>query len=360
MPLYGPDQGIALAAAATTYGESTVVLSAVANVTLGTTNNSIGISAAGGGAGQFSAGVSNLGNTAGSTGISGTRMVLVGSQGISLSQSTDANGNTVSILPPSGGAGFSAGVSNLGNTAGSTGVTGSRIVLVGNANITLSQSTDANGATISMSAPAPGGGAGTLSGYNPYADFEKQAGQIGAGTLNFDPQRFDGNVQFDRILIPLINTNSSNSSGSHTLSFWVGLYSRNASSLSLVFSASSTTALTHSGTAGSYSLYSGQRLFTIPATQTITAGDYWIGFVSRTTTAGTNGSYSNLIMSNIASNFLGHFGSSHNTTMQLTLGQGIYTATTSAMPGSIAFSQIRGSDSAARRAPWVMFGSSTV
>lgn len=312
--------------------------------------------------GAFSAGVSNLGNTAGATGVSGTRMVLVGANNITLSQTTDANGNTVSMSVAAPGAGgFAAGISNLGNTAGSTGVTGTRIVLVGTNNVTLSQSTDANGATISISAPNPGGGAAvTLSGYNPYPDLEKFGGQIGNGTLNLDPQRFDANVQFDRVVIPLINTNSSNSSGSHTLSFWVGLYTRNASTLSLLASVSSSTALTHSGTAGSYSLYSGNRLFTIPSTQTLTAGDYWIGMVSRTTSGGTNGSYSNLILSNIASNFLGHFGSAHNTTMQLTLGQGVYTVTTAGMPASIGFNQIRGSDSAARRAPWVMFASSTV
>ena len=95
-------------------------------------------------------------------------------------------------------------------------------------------------------------------------------------------------------------------------------------------------------------------------TTTLTAGDYWLGFVSRTTSGGTNGSYSHLIASNIASNFLGHFGSSHNTTYQMTLGQGVYTATTSGMPSSVGFTQIRGSDSMARRAAFIMFASGTV
>lgn len=54
-----------------------------------------------------------------------------------------------------GGANFSAGVSTAGNTAGATGVTGTRLVFVGSQNITLSQSTDADGGTISFS-----GGAG--------------------------------------------------------------------------------------------------------------------------------------------------------------------------------------------------------
>jgi len=61
---------------------------------------------------------------------------------------------SLSAANPSGGA-FSAGVSNVGNTGGDTGVSGTRLVLVGSQNITLNQATDANGLTVSFS-----GGAG--------------------------------------------------------------------------------------------------------------------------------------------------------------------------------------------------------
>ncbi len=212
-----------------------------------------------------------------------------------------------------------------------------------------------NGSTISIGVP----NASTLSGYNPYPDLPIVAGQVGQGTLQFEPEIFP-NFQCDRILLPMHNTNSSNSSGSHTLSFWVGVYTRNASSLSLYTSVSASTALTHSGTAGSYSLYSGIRHFTIGMTNTFTEGEYWLGFLSRTTSGGTNGSYSNMLITNVNSAFQGFFGSSNNTTQQFTLGQGVYTATTSAMPASVAFSQIRGSDSGAHRAPMMLFASSTV
>lgn len=197
------------------------------------------------------------------------------------------------------------------------------------------------------------------SGYNPYPDIEKTVGSNMQGSLVFDPQVFPA-VQFDRLAIPLHNTNSSNSSGSHTLSFWIGLYTRNVSTLSLLMSTSASTAITHSGTAGSYSRYSGQRLFTIPWTTTISASEYWIAFISRTTSGGTNGSYSVQVGSNMAVDFLGIFGTSANTTQQLTLGQGHYTATTSALPASVGFSQIRGSDSMARRPTFIMFASGTV
>jgi hypothetical protein len=196
------------------------------------------------------------------------------------------------------------------------------------------------------------------SGFEPYNDLERFAGQAGQATLLFNPVMFP-NVQFDRLVIP-INTNPTNSSGSHTISQWVGLYTKNSSTMSLLSSTSNSIAATHSGTVGSYSLYSGMRLVTIPWTMTVTQGQYYIGYVSRTTSGGANGTYSNLILSNLATNFLGHWSSSHNTTYQFVLGQGVYTATTSGMPASVGFSQLRGSDSTIPRAPILYFASGTV
>jgi hypothetical protein len=113
----------------------------------------ITISAPNLGAGAFSGGASNLGNTAGDTGITGTRLILVGSNNITLSQATDAGGGTLSIIG-GGGGGFSGGVSTGGNTAGATGITGTQNVFVGVTPISLSQTTGANGGTISINAPA--------------------------------------------------------------------------------------------------------------------------------------------------------------------------------------------------------------
>jgi hypothetical protein len=66
------------------------------------------------------------------------------------------------------------------------------------------------------------------------------------------------------------------------------------------------------------------------------------------------------LVSNINSNFFGYMGVAHTTSMQLTLGQGLYTTTTSGIPDSIGFTAIQGSDSIARRAPFIMFAYSTV
>lgn len=225
-------------------------------------------------------------------------------------------------------------------------------------NISGTTASDSAGLTLSLSAAAPGGGV-TLSGYNPYGLAVQSLGQqVGQASLIFAPVDAPA-FQFDRILMPINNTNNTNSSGSHTLSFWFGIYSRNDSTLSLIQSTSTSLALTHSGTAGSYSLYSGMRNVTIPFTTTLPANNYWIAVASRTTSAGANGSYSQLLVSQAGNNYFGVFGQSANNTNQLQLGRGFYTVTTSGIPGSVAFSQIQGTTNQGLKPPIVYFQSGT-
>lgn len=305
-------------------------------------------------------GISTQGNTAGSTGVMpGSNMVLVGGNQITLSGSTDASSNaTISISGANAGAvNFSVGMSTGGNTVGTTHMTATQVVFAGGNNVTLSGSTAAAGGTITISA---GGAPVTYPGFAPYDDFVQVVGQYANGSLVFDPQPLP-NVAFDRIVQLLHNTNATNSSGSHTLNFWVGLYTRNASTLSQFYSMSGSTALTHSGTVGSYSWYSGQRVLplTVAAT-TITENRYWIGYISSTSSAGAGGSYSHNLVSNINTAITGIFGTAANATAQPKLGQGVYSATTTAMPASVAFSEIQGTGSAFKRFPVIGFGSGTV
>jgi len=273
-------------------------------------------------------------------------------------------GSVIISVPSGGGAGDGVNIVQAGTT-GTTGTTWSSISatvqLNGSGALTVSQnnsnqivisapqtsslsatglvSISTNGSTISIGVP----GGITLSYFNPQDGYVQVTGQQGQASLHIQPARFP-DVQFDRIMMPIVNMNSNNSSGSHTLSFWWGLYTRNASTLSLVTSTSSSTAVTHSGTAGSYSLYFGVRFFSIPMTYTIPASQYWVGILSRTTSGGANGSYSQIVASQQNSSFFGHFGVAVNATMQYTRGLGTYSASTSGMPGSIAFSQINGAN----------------
>lgn len=266
--------------------------------------------------------------------------------GIALANSqTTFNANTVNLS--------AAGAMTIQSTTGQSFVLSTPATSMLSATGQLSIST--NGSTISIGVPneIP------RSFYNPYGDLVMVAGQVGQGTLNINPNVMPA-ITFDRIYMPINNTNSSNSSGSHTLSFWVGIYTQSSNSISLLTSASQTYNLIHSGTAGSYSLYSGMRHVSISLNTSLSSGRYYIGVLSRTTSGGTNGSYSQFLASNLNSNFLGHFGSSHNTTMQFQPGNGVYSATLSSIPSLIAFSQIRGSDSLALRPPVLIFANSTL
>lgn len=287
-------------------------------------------------------------NTAGTTSTSISTQgpfYLSGGNNITLS----GNSNTIVISAGAGGGTTNQTGPNI--AAGGSTITSGTVVFSNSNGVSFGL----NGSTMTASVIANN----TYDGWAPYADLEMVAGQQGQGTLYFEPEHSPYYFQ-DRVGVPIAYTNATNSTGSVTLSYWMGFYTQNGSTLSLSNSKSFTTAWTFSGTVASYSLFSGMRLLTFPWSLTVPEGEIYIGHLSRTTTAGGNASISQMLVTQVASNFVGFFGQSHNTTQQWTQGQGVYTATTSAMPNSVAFSQIRGSDSIAFRAPAVMFINSTV
>lgn len=100
-------QTVGVYASSQTYGESSsstldarsLTIVGQGSLSVGLSGGSIILSASGGGGagGSFSAGVSNLGNTAGTTGTVNNRLVLVGSNVVTMSQSTAAAGATVTV-----------------------------------------------------------------------------------------------------------------------------------------------------------------------------------------------------------------------------------------------------------------------
>ena len=99
---------------------ATSSLSATGIVSLSTNGSTISV-----GAPAYSGGFSTMGNTAGDTGYASQRLNLAGGANITLSGSTNGGSMTVTISGGAGGGGdFSAGMSTEGNTAGNTGVTG--------------------------------------------------------------------------------------------------------------------------------------------------------------------------------------------------------------------------------------------
>lgn len=301
-------------------------------------------------------GVSTMGNTLGDTGVGTGTIFFAGGNNITLSQATAAGARTITISAGAGGGGLAGiGASNTTYTSGT-------VIFSGLANITINSSVNGASQYVQISAPNPGGGGGvTYSGYAPDIFGKEQvAGQQGQGTFFVQPMWNTPAFQFDRFVMPINFSNTSNLSGSATVSFWVGIYTSNASTLSLLHSTSHTTNVTMSGTVGSYSLYGGPRNYIIPWTSTIAPSDYWIGIGSRTTSGGANMSISQFLASQPNSVLSGNFGVASNATKGLILGNGFYSATTSAVPASIAFTQINASGSLNRRPPTYFFVSNTL
>jgi hypothetical protein len=290
-----------------------------------------------------------VGNTSGTTSTLLTTqgpLYLQGGNNITLS----GNSNTIVISAGAGGGTTNQTGPNI--AAGGSTITSGTVVFSNSNGVSFGL----NGSTMTASVIANN----TYDGWAPYADLEMVAGQQGQGTLYFEPEHCPYYFQ-DRVGIPIAYTNASNSNGTLTLSYWVAFYTQTGSTLSLSASTSISTAFTFNGTTGTHwSLFSGMRILTIPWALTVAEQEIYIANLSRTSTGGNNASISQMLVTQVASNFVGFFGQSHNTTQQWTQGQGVYTATTSAMPNSVAFSQIRGSDSIAFRAPAVMFINSTV
>ena len=328
-----------------------------------------------------SIGMSNLGNTAGTTGVatgSNFAFFLAGGTNISLSQSVNGASATVSIyaaddvdpgpgenIQPVASANaigtqtqfyaivdhkhrgvFSIGVSTGGNTIGNTTILPGQMVLVGGSNITLSQATDAtNGMTVTIMGPAEStlqqwvpldyGGASTMQ-------------QIGQSTLKVFPGILEGPGSFSLIdaygSVSQVTNGPGNAQFSGSMSIQIGLYTKNASSLSLATSGSQSFSWA-ANSGASLASYTGLRHFTVPIGLSMPSGNYWIGFLSMTTFS----SKDNCSISNfgalIAPAWVNDFGTAQNATHQFMPGLGHYSVQTAALPGSMGFSELVGSAS---------------
>lgn len=147
------DIGVSAVSAGTTQAfGGQIVFSDSNNITFGVNGHTVTASVAAGGVTVVSGlGISTGGNTSGTTGTVVGTVVLAGINNITLSQATAPGPSaTITISGPNA---FGAGVSTGGNTSGTTGTVTGTLVLAGFGEITLSQSTNAAGATITISAP---------------------------------------------------------------------------------------------------------------------------------------------------------------------------------------------------------------
>ena len=269
-----------------------------------------------------------------------------------------SNGSVIFSVPAGGGGGDGVNILAAGTqTANTTGT-----VLFQNSNgVTFGMS---NNSVITASVAAGGGGGTTVSQWRPY-ESNSWASQV----LNqvsqpmFAPFHLPNHLRMDRAIhfVSVSISSSSNSSAAGVMSFSVGIYTRNASSLSLVASGSQFYRWTNSSNL-STSVISGIRAVTIPFTDTtLTPGDYWFCIQSRTSSTNANWfSMRNICVNGGNTAFSGHWGSATNNTFQPVLGFGLGPQSAS-LPDVIPFSSITvGANIVQRSQPIVNFAYSTV
>jgi hypothetical protein len=378
--------------------------------------------------GVFSAGVSNdAGNSAGDTGVRPGRWVFRGGNNITLSQITAAGSlQTIVVSAPNLGAGaFSGGASTLGNTSGSTGITGTRLIFAGINNITLSQSTDANGGTLSISGYTPGGvviggnttgttasitsGTMTIAGGNnitvsqaggnaitisagaggaaerTISFWDNIAGAGSSGTINMATRPlanatlmifpldavdryFPGRITANTAQLNVsLSGSTATLSAAHTTSFSFGIYTRaNGSQLSLLNSVS--TSFGNVADAANSTIAQGQRWLTIHSSQwssepvfsegVVYYGGLWIR--SSNTAAQTFGMIGAFPYSTASRSGTIGVNSASATSRGFSPFLGFYSVSfSSAMPGSIGMSQLNKNAASANFMPHVVFNALT-
>lgn len=352
--------------------------------------------------------VSASGNTAGTLALlQNTTVVLAGGNNVTLSQS----GNTISINAATIDAGNAntIGISNLGNTAGTSGVVSGpalEVFLAGGNNITLSQSINGSTATISVVGPNQ-----VLSQYEPWQfGANSSASSLGVSSLYLQHMDVPDAIQLcrmDRLVSLSLNaaiSGSTNHTGTRsnvwTYNETLGLFTRglgtnstnlysymsNSWSFGITESVSvqTTNAATNMSVGASYTLgfvsqidtnggftsgtfgstassssastsvsvanpisnVTGILLGNMPFGSTLlSAGDYWLGIVGQTGatsggTATTNASLSNIVLTNFNQDLarLGQTATANSNT--LIPGNGAFSAQTAAFPTSLAINAI--------------------
>lgn len=355
---------------------------------------------------QLSVGNSNLGNTAGDTGVFTGRVVFVGSNNITLSGSSNAGSQTISIIGAAAGAGVvlydgansitsgtarftnangvsftfngqtisgsvaaqtnqTVGLYATGNTTGASSSSTYDARTLGTWNALGAMTIGHSNGSVQFSAPATSSLVGT-SGISistagstisvmlgsVVSNFPDPAlllgqystGQQGNGSIRFWPISVSNVLVIDRGIgfVSLSISTSSNSSHAGSISIAAGIFTKNASTLSAFTTGSTAHSWTNTSN-NSTSVLSGLRAISCPLSATLTPGNYWLGVWTRTSTANANWfTASNLLLAPPATVYSGNLGAASTVTFQPMLGWGEFSATSSTLNNSYAFSHISG------------------
>ena len=352
-----------------------VVSSLSATGALSISNNGATVSI---GAPAFSAGISNIGNTAGTSGTASNRVVFAGGNNITLSQSTAAGGHTITISGGGGGGGgvavansqttYTSGTANFVEGGGAITIASTtgqsfRVSVPGTSSLsaTGALSISTNGGTISIGASIPKrsmsfyqnmdrGTNGTLA--VPFASMMLQR-------LNQENDLLPGNITANTLLINMTaNMTATSLSTAHTISASIGIYTDNATNLGLINSASTTWAL--GASTGNTSNYHGPRWLSFVSSQWSSApvfeegGEYVFGIIFRSSSYAPPLSYygQNYLISNQRSGFIGTSFATNTS-----LAQGNYwnaVMNTTALPTGITSSQVNRNNASAIFIPHII------
>lgn len=239
---------------------SELVLSVAAPVAQ--TNQSLGVYAS-----------SQTTGAASSTTVDARSLTLVGQGGVSVGASA---GSILISGATGGGAGFSAGVSNLGSTAGSTGMTGTRLVLAGTDGMGLSQATDANGATVSIIPPTISSLAVNTA--NMLASSTLQLSRTNPHFVRVDVPTRLALATLDMAISVSLQTSAAANTAAAALSFTYGIYSESGETITPIVGGTSQTTYSWASNTANFANLTGRRWFTFPLATTLSPGIYYFGF----------------------------------------------------------------------------------
>jgi len=270
--------------------------------------------------------------TQSSSGTSPANSILFRGEGVA---SVGVTNGSVVISVPSGG----GGITNINVSAGTTSQNLSNLVFSDSNGVSFGL----NGSTITGSVNAGGGGGTVSNNFPPFCFGNSTAvGQIGNATVAVQPLFVPSDAHFDRVIMQISNTVSTSSNSSHAgnITFRVGLYTKNASTLSLASSGSQTYQWTNTSN-NSTSVLNGLRVISCPLLATLTPGQYWLAIWSRTSTTNANWFTMSQCAITVSSNVFSHsFMVATNTSIALVPGMGRFNASSTNLPVSMAFSNI--------------------